>query len=355
MILYLLRGGFILLATSVMCLYLLSSQYDLQLDAGGISLSIGFTVGACLTIIAIDIFTRRQKLAALSGIFLGLLAGLVLAYALSFVVDLVGLLFAPGEDGARRAAFFSVLEGVKVFIGLITCYMGISLVLQTKDDFRFVIPYVEFAKQYRERRPTFVDTSALIDGRIEELIAADVIPRPLIVPQFVVHEMQQLADSDDRIKRQRGRRGLEILRRLQQDPTTGLAVEDHAVEGATVDHKLVTLCRQNRGRLMTLDFNLAQVAQVRNLDVINLNDVSRALQPQAITGESMEVEVVKPGENEGQGVGYLEDGTMVVIENGADAIGEKVTFNVTSTLQTSAGRMIFGQRAQVTNKSSAES
>ena len=106
---------------------------------------------------------------------------------------------------------------------------------------------------------------------------------------------------------------------------------------------------------MTLDFNLAQVAQVRNLDVINLNDVSRALQPQAITGESMEVEVVKPGENEGQGVGYLEDGTMVVIENGADAIGEKVTFNVTSTLQTSAGRMIFGQRAQVTNKSSAES
>ena len=182
MILYLLRGGFILLATSVMCLYLLSSQYDLQLDAGGISLSIGFTVGACLTIIAIDIFTRRQKLAALSGIFLGLLAGLVLAYALSFVVDLVGLLFAPGEDGARRAAFFSVLEGVKVFIGLITCYMGISLVLQTKDDFRFVIPYVEFAKQYRERRPTFVDTSALIDGRIEELIAANVIPRPLIVP-----------------------------------------------------------------------------------------------------------------------------------------------------------------------------
>jgi len=343
LVLHLLRGGFVLLATSVMLLYLLSAQFELEIGALGITLLTTAVVGSCLTIIAIDVFTRRQKLAALSGIFLGLLAGLVTAYAMSFVVDLIGLLFAPSDDEVKRKAFLNVLEGVKVFIGLITCYIGISLVMQTKDDFRFVIPYVEFSKQFRGRRPIYVDTSVLIDGRIEELAETHILTDPLIVPRFVLHELQRIADASDKLKRDRGRRGFEVLRKIQTDSRVELTIEDTAPEeGASVDHQLVHLAEAGQGRLLTNDYNLARLAEVRGIEVINLNAVARALKPRALPGETMNVTIVKPGESKDQGVGYLEDGTMVVVENGRKSIGREVSFTVTSSLQTAAGRMIFG-------------
>ncbi|MEX2543556.1 MAG: PIN domain-containing protein, partial [Phycisphaeraceae bacterium] len=216
--------------------------------------------------------------------------------------------------------------------------------LQTKDDFRFVIPYVEFAKEIRGSRPTIVDTSVIVDGRILDIIATGVMQGTLIVPKFVLNELQTIADSGEKLRRARGRRGLEILGKLQETHIVDVSIhEAEHVEGVGVDQKLIALAQQLQGRVMTNDYNLNKIARLRGVDVINLNDLAKALRPVVLPGEHMTVRLVKPGENPAQGVGYLEDGTMVVVEDGRDHLGREVRLVVTSTLQTSAGRMIFGR------------
>lgn len=344
MILYILRGAFILLAASVTSLYLLSNQWGANVDFPQFVLLLGVTVGTTASIIAVDAWTSHKKLSAVSGVFLGLVAGLLAAYALSFVVDLIGVLTAPDRDPAREA-FLNLLRGVKVIIGLITCYVGISLVLQTKDDFRFVIPYVEFAKETRGSRPIVLDTSVIVDGRILDIIHTQVIQGTLVVPRFVLNELQQIADSADKLKRARGRRGLDMLQQLQDNHVVEVVIDDSEAEGTAVDQKLISFALQNRGRVMTNDYNLNKVATLRGVDVINLNDLAKALRPVVLPGEHLHVKLVKTGEGPNQGVGYLDDGTMVVVEYGRSHLGQEVDLIVTSTLQTSAGRMIFGKFA----------
>jgi uncharacterized protein YacL len=350
MILYILRGAFILLAASVTSLYVISWQAELaqqqqQIAFSTVALMLGVTLGVTGAIVAIDAWSRRKKLASVSGVFLGLIAGLLAAYALSFVVDLVGVLFAPPESDRGRQEFLDLLQGVKVVIGLITCYIGISLVLQTKDDFRFVIPYVEFAKQVRGQRPTLLDTSVVIDGRILDIVNTRLLQGVLVIPKFVLNELQLIADSGDKLKRARGRRGLEILQKLQETVLVDVVIEDADAEGGNVDQKLVAMAKDNNARIMTNDFNLNKIATLRGVDVINLHDLAKALRPVALPGEALHVKIVKPGEAPGQGVGYLEDGTMVVVENARVAVGRDIELVVTSTIQTSAGRMIFGRYA----------
>ncbi|MFW5681865.1 MAG: PIN/TRAM domain-containing protein, partial [Phycisphaeraceae bacterium] len=246
----------------------------------------------------------------------------------------------------NRPAFVELLQGVKVFIGLITCYVSISLVMQTKDDFRFVIPYVEFAKETRGSRPTLLDTSVLIDGRVLDILETGVMQGELMVPRFVLDELQTLADEGDKLKRARGRRGLDMLQKLQDYTGVQTVIDETQVTAAGVDHKLIELAEQRQARIMTNDFNLNKVATLRGIDVINLNDLAKAMRPVVLPGEEMTVKLVKPGENPAQGVGYLEDGTMVVVENGRDFLQQDVDLVVTSTLQTSAGRMIFGRCEQ---------
>src|SRR5690606_26446592 len=225
------------------------------------------------------------------------------------------------------------------------CYISISMVLQTKDDFRFVIPYVEFAKELRGSRPTLLDTSVVIDGRIVDIIQTRIVQGTLIVPRFVLNELQLIADSSDKIRRTRGRRGLEILQKLQENQTVDVRIQDVDVEGTGVDQKLVALAQQTQARIMTNDYNLNKIATLRGVEVINLNDLAKALRPVVLPGEPMTVKVIKPGESPTQAVGYLDDGTMVVVENGRPHLGQEVEIVVTSTLQTSAGRMIFGKLA----------
>jgi uncharacterized protein YacL len=347
MILYILRGAFILLATSVTALYVISWQNELaeqNQEVGFLTvvLMLGATLGVAGFIVAIDAFTRRKKLAAVSGVFLGLIAGLLAAYALSFVVHLVGVLFAPVET-ASRDSFFNLLQGVKVLIGLITCYIGISLVVQTKDDFRFVIPYVEFAKEIRGNRPTILDSSVIVDGRILDIIETRAMQGVLIVPKFILDELQTIADSDDKLRRARGRRGLDVLQKLQASHLIEVLIDEREVDGGSVDQKLISLGQAMQGRVMTNDYNLNKIATLRGVDVINLNDLAKAMRPVVLPGEHMQVKLIKPGEGASQGVGYLDDGTMVVVEEGKGHIGESCDLVVTSTLQTSAGRMIFGK------------
>ncbi|UCE58318.1 MAG: PIN domain-containing protein [Phycisphaerales bacterium] len=306
---------------------------------------IAFT-GVGLIVIALDVFVPRKSLSAIAGLFFGLIVGMVLAYGLSLIVDLiVDANWPGGADSDPSVA--SVVSTLKLALGVVCCYLAVSFILQTKDDVRFVIPYVEFAKERKGGRPLVLDTSVIVDGRIADIANTRIIDSELIVPRFVLQELQTIADSNDKLKRIRGRRGLDMLNKLQTSDLVDIHILDVKPErseaGAGVDEMLVDLAKQLDGKVVTNDYNLNKVAQLRGVVVINVNDLSNALKPVVLPGETMSIKVIKPGEESGQGVGYLEDGTMVVVEGGRDKIGENIELTVTSVLQTSAGRMIFGR------------
>ena len=236
---------------------------------------------------------------------------------------------------------------VKTLLGAAAVFLCVTIVLQTKDDFRFVIPYVEFSKQTKGARPLLLDTSAIIDGRIADISETRILESEVIVPRFVLQELQAIADSQDKLKRNRGRRGLDVLNSMQTAGTIDIRIVDAQVpdvEAAPdVDAKLVAMARHLDGRIITNDYNLNKIAQLRGVDVININDLANAVKPVVLPGEEVIVKVLRPGEEPGQGVGFLDDGTMVVAEQARDCIGKTITINVTSVLQTSAGRMIFGK------------
>ena len=299
-------------------------------------------IGVALVLIGVDMFLPRKSLAALSGAFLGLVVGMVGAWGLGVILDLLiqSLTIDFGENAP-------VVGQIKLMIGTVCCYLTISFILQTKDDIRFVVPYVEFAKQTRGNRPLVLDTSVIIDGRIADITETRIIDSPLIIPRFVLQELQAIADSSDKLKRNRGRRGLDMLNKLQTNDKIEIKISDARLpsvdETGDVDHKLVELTKKMDGRVVTNDYNLNKIAQLRGVDVININDMANALKPVVLPGETIRVKIIKPGEEPGQGVGYLEDGTMIVAENCRDKINDEVMLSVTSVLQTSAGRMIFGR------------
>jgi uncharacterized protein YacL len=307
-----------------------------------LALAIAVSVG--VFIISIDILAPRKKLVVFSGTFLGLLVGLIIAYALSFVVQLLVEQWVGGATTDQRQKF---IQAIDLLLGVTACYLSISFILQTKDDFRFVIPYVEFSKQTKGARPILLDTSVLIDGRITDIVQTGIIESQLIVPQFVIDELQLIADSGDKLKRNRGRRGLDVMQKLRGTPHADVAMYDSSArepqDSLDVDQRLVHLAHEMNARVLTNDFNLNKVAQLRGVDVININDLAGALKPVVLPGEKMSVHLIKAGDAPGQGVGYLEDGTMVVVEGGRASIGQDVEFTVTSALQTKAGKMIFGR------------
>ncbi|MBA4188634.1 MAG: PIN/TRAM domain-containing protein [Planctomycetaceae bacterium] len=296
-----------------------------------------------------DIREKQKQITTISAIYFGLLLGLLLGY-----------LFSTGLEPILESAFKEqpqMLKLSRVLITVICCYVTISTLLQTKDEFRFIIPYVEFAKEVKGGRSLVLDTSVIIDGRIADVCDTKLIDTRLIVPRFVLQELQAIADSADKLKRNRGRRGLDILKRLQTNPKIELQMHDGNVaelrtgERIRVDERLVLLAKAINARVVTNDFNLNKIAQLQGVDVINLNELANAMKTVALPGEAMNVRVVKAGDQVGQGVGYLEDGTMVVIEMGRTLIGQEVMIVVTSVLQTPAGRMVFGRPDQRTSGS----
>ncbi len=294
---------------------------------------LGGMISVALVVIATDIVIRRKQLDVISAVYFGLIVGLFLSYVAG-----LALIPLPMSDAVRDA--------VQVIGGVVLCYICISMLMQTRNDFRFIIPYVEFSKEVKGRSPYILDTSVVIDGRIADVIDAKVFDSQLIMPRFVIAELQSIADSSERLRRSRGRRGLDILNRLRNNPEVDLDIFDRELPefaGQSVDLKLVLLAKKLDGKLITNDYNLNKVARLHGVDVVNLNDVANALKPVFLPGEQVEVHVVKAGEEPGQGVGYLDDGTMVVIEGGRDYVNQTVLIAVTSVLQTSAGRMVFGR------------
>jgi uncharacterized protein YacL len=345
MLLWGLRGFFVILMAAV-AFSMVGGESSTNSIGAQHSVSIMIaTIGVALVLIGIDMFLPRKSLAALSGAFLGLLVGMVAAYGVGLIVQMLVDASFPSMNDTGTAK--NTLAAVKLMLGLVCCFLTISFVLQTKDDIRFVIPYVEFAKQTRGQRPLILDTSVIIDGRVADICETRIIDSALIIPRFVLQELQTIADSSDKLKRNRGRRGLDMLNKLQTNDKVEIKISDARLpsieESGDVDQKLVALAKKIDGRVVTNDYNLNKIAQLRGVDVININDLANALKPVVLPGEAIVVKIIKPGEEMGQGVGYLEDGTMVVAESSRDRLNEEVSLTVTSVLQTSAGRMIFGR------------
>ena len=384
LLLHILRGTFVLIVAAIAFLYADQIPGLAERRVAAILLAV---MGAFL-IIVVDMVWPRKSLRALAGVLFGLLAGMFVAYVFSLTVNFLASVFiakpeslgvmqfvdqaqlvltreSPDVREARRLLMEAVrasrmpsflLQFIKFMVGAVSCYLTISFVMQTKDDFRFVVPYVEFSRQTKGSRPFLLDTSVIIDGRIADVCKTGVIESEVIIPRFVLQELQGIADSADRLKRKRGRRGLDILNTMQADKSIELIIRELGLgrgesEG-TVDERLVEAARITDGRLVTTDYNLNKIARLRGVEVININDMANALKPVFLPGEGLRMKIVKPGEEPGQGVGYLDDGTMVVVEQAKDHIGRTVEVLVTSALQTSAGRLIFGKLSEGNNENS---
>lgn len=311
-----------------------AAEFQFQVDFGWwITLLVAFLFAG--TIVLVDLLTPRKKLSLIFGVFFGLVAGMLGTFLLSFVLELLVTAYQVDQP--------QLINAIKVLMGIALCYFGISVVLQTQDDFRLAIPYIEFAKQLRGPKPMVVDTSVLIDGRIVEVAQTGFVQVPLVVPRFVIEELQRLGDSADRLKRAKGRRGMETIGTLQRLGTLDLSIDETPVPGKGVDQQLIELAKALPAGLLTADGGLVKMAGIRGVSVVSLPALAASLKPALLPGETLRLRVLRRGEQPGQGVGFLDDGTMIVVENGASSVGQEVGIEVTSSVQTSAGRLIFAR------------
>jgi len=235
-------------------------------------------------------------------------------------------------------------------------YLGMMLAMRSnRDEFSLIIPYVRFTRETTQHEPLILDTNVIIDGRIAELCATGFLSRSLIVPRFILGELQTLADSRDLLKRERGRRGLEILNQLQRSRDVELTIHESAsADGETgADARLVRTAKLLQARLLTNDNALCQVARLQQVPALNLNDLARALRPVVVVGDEIELSLVKEGREQHQAVGYLADGTMIVVNHARPHLGKTTKVVVSSALQTTAGRLIFAELKDGTDRPSA--
>ncbi len=270
----------------------------------------------------------------------GLIIGLIIAALLSIPLGQL-----PSPLNSMLSIFGLALFG----------YLGITISVSKQDDIREMFSIVR-----RDRRGTsskkqgplgwnkdcaiFVDTSVIIDGRIADIAKTGFLPGTLIIPHFVLNELQYIADSAESLRRQRGRRGMEVLSELQKDRNITVNLSDMDVENIReVDEKLVVLAKQMKAPILTNDYNLNRVAELQGVQVLNINELANAVKSILLPGEQLTIKVIQEGKEQDQGVAYLDDGTMVVIENGREFIGKEIAVTVTKVLQTAAGRMIFSK------------
>ena len=272
--------------------------------------------------------------AALTGLIVGLLIAALLGFPLS-------LLPKP---------FGEVLP----FLGvLIFSYFGVSLFVMRQGDIMGLLSALSGRNEgggggssswTNLNRNILLDTSVIIDGRVADIAKTGFLPGTLLIPRFVLNELQYIADSPDGMRRQRGRRGMEVLAELQKLPNILVRISDINVEGVReVDDKLIVLGKQLKSPVLTNDYNLNRIAELQGVTVLNINELANAVKSVVLPGEALRINIMQEGKEHGQGVGYMEDGTMVVVENGKDYIGEYMDVNITKVLQTAAGRMIFGR------------
>ncbi len=291
-------------------------------------------VGIAALIMIFEFFAKRISLRGLSSAVFGLFLGILLAKFLWYALEL-----------------FVVDEQVKLFsemmVLLILSYIGLILGLKGKDDFRLVLPYLRFKRQDVKADLIIVDTSAIIDGRIVDVVKTRFIESTLVVPKFVLEELQKISDSTDVIKRQRGKRGLEILNDLKNTEGAAFRIHQENIDEAKgVDAKLMKLAHLLDAKILTTDYNLNRLSELEGIKVLNVNDLANALKVIFLPGERFVLKLTKEGKEHNQAVGYLEDGTMVVVENAKWMINKTVSVEVVSVLQSPSGRIIFTKLIQ---------
>jgi uncharacterized protein YacL len=291
---------------------------------------IGFGFGWLM--IAIDEMLKGFSLRAFSAITFGLLLGTLVAWLIA-------------GSGLFVNADEKTLWLIRLGLFLSFSYIGIILAIRSnKEDFSLIIPYVRFRQQSQQDNLILLDTSVIIDGRIADLIESRLFEGLVVVPRFVLKEIQQIADSADPIKRARGRRGLEILNRIQCNTNMEVRIHEADIPGEEdVDSKLVHLAHTLNARLFTNDYNLTKVAELLKVSCVNLHEVAKNLKIVLLPGEILRLKIVREGKDKGQGIGYMPDGTMVVVNNGQSHIGQQVEVEVQSLLQTGAGIIVFAE------------
>jgi len=299
------------------------------------SLWLGLILGTVLglLVVLIDRLLKGVSLRLFSSATFGLLLGLIFANLL-MASDL--LRYQPE----------TTQWAVRLIVYAAFAYLGMMLAMRSsRDEFSLIIPYVRFARETTQHEPLVLDSNVIIDGRIVDLCETGFLSRSLIVPRFVLDELQTLADSRDPIKRERGRRGLEILNGFQRSREIELSIHETSGDdaGLGVDARLVRTAKVLKAGLLTNDHALSQVARLQQVPVLNLADLVRALRPNVVTGDEIELNLIKEGREPHQAVGYLPDGTMIVVNHGRPYVGKTARVIISSALQTSAGRLIFAE------------
>ena len=296
---------------------------------GNSLLGLGIGLGVSLCIIFLELGMRRVSSKGLSSAVFGLILGLIMA-------KLVGDAFALARIPADTLAL------IRVILTLIFCYLGMVIGVRGKDEFSIIIPYVRLRRQDQRQEAIILDTSVIIDGRITDICNTKFLDTKLILPRFVLRELQNIADSTDPIKRQRGRRGLEMLNNLQKDAGVNVIINDEDFpDTKDVDAKIIRLAKILEAKILTVDFNLNRVAAIQGVRVLNINELANALKSVVFPGETLKIRLIREGKEHNQAVGYLDDGTMVVVEDARRLISHEVKVVVSSVLQTQAGKMIF--------------
>jgi uncharacterized protein YacL len=311
--------------------YLLASQLSAAHNLGDWVNWVGALTGFIFGLLALSIekIIKKAPLKVIIGGTFGLFLGLIIA-------QLLGYAFSGLQNSAIRIS-------ISVILSCVFGYIGLVLGGKKVEEFRWP-NWGGFLSKGTSKKSgaKILDTSVIIDGRIADIGETGFLEGPLVVPQFILLELQHIADSADNLKRARGRRGLDILNRMQKDNSVEIkVVEQDFPKIKEVDSKLVALARDMNAKIITNDFNLNKVAQLQGVAVLNTNQLANALKPMVLPGEVLQLQIMREGKEQGQGVAYLDDGTMVVVENASRHLGREVEASVTSILQTTAGRMIF--------------
>lgn len=321
-----------LLLVRIFFLILLSfvgSHIGLMIEKPILGLEMGVLFGVML--IFLEQRMRSISIRGLSAMVFGLLLGVFMAKLISDIIELIPL----GE-------FFHSIS--RVILTIVFSYLGVVMALRGKDEFHIIIPYVRFKREDANAGSIIVDTSAIIDGRIADIYKTHFMTGRLVVPRCVLNELQKLSDSANDIKRQRGRRGMELLRIMQADSQIEMYIHEDEITGENqVDAKLMTLAKLLDARICTTDFNLGRIASLQKIEVLNIHELVSAVKSAIFTGETLEVKLIKEGKEQNQALAYMEDGTMIVVGDARHLIGKKITVCVTSVLQTQSGKMVFAK------------
>lgn len=306
---------------------------------------LGFLIAPWISIKPISAIHKYLSKVSVQTLVFGLIGLIVGAITAALLAYPISLLPAP-------------LGNILPFVALLLFgYLGIVIFVARQKDLQNIFKTLgkggarggEKSEEggLKDSQRILVDTSAIIDGRIADIARTGFIPGRLLIPRFVLNELQYVSDSADNLRRQRGRRGMEVLSELQKDPAIPVTITDIDVEGVReVDERLIVLARQMSCPILTNDYNLNRVAELQGVSILNINELANAVKAILLPGESLDMKIIQEGKEYGQGVGYMEDGTMVVVENGHKYIGKSIQITVTKVLQTAAGRMIFAKPEQ---------